>query len=65
MITCHRQTGATMSTTPVDGFTKLTDSISLHRPSTTAADPQHPSTPAFIVICSWFAAAPKHIAKYT
>jgi hypothetical protein len=54
------------SESAIDGFTRLTDSISIHRPETnhaqqTAAAKQ----PSLIVVCSWMNAAEKHIAKYT
>lgn len=48
----------------IEGFQSLTDSISVHRP--THDNASLPGTPpTVIVLCSWMAAAPKNIAKYT
>ncbi|KXT05380.1 hypothetical protein AC578_10982 [Pseudocercospora eumusae] len=46
----------------IEGFEPLSDSISVYRPEGGTAPGR---TPTMIVICSWMAAAPKHIAKYT
>ncbi|EME85490.1 uncharacterized protein MYCFIDRAFT_161165 [Pseudocercospora fijiensis CIRAD86] len=46
----------------IEGFRPLSDSISVYRPEGATAPGR---TPTLIVICSWMAAAPKHIAKYT
>ncbi|KXT14024.1 hypothetical protein AC579_10039 [Pseudocercospora musae] len=46
----------------IEGFRSLSNSISVYRPAGATATGR---TPTVIVICSWMAAAPKHIAKYT
>lgn len=44
-----------------DGFEALTDTISIYRPVAS----NHMRSASLIVICSWMAALPKHITKYT
>ncbi|KAK3715573.1 hypothetical protein LTR37_007061 [Vermiconidia calcicola] len=57
-----------MSQYGMDGFVQLSKIISLYHPPDTnghalASSPDN--TPGLIIICSWFAAATKHVAKYT
>ncbi|KAG4028340.1 hypothetical protein MFRU_022g00600 [Monilinia fructicola] len=48
---------------PLSTFTKLSPSVFLYTPSSTAPPPaSHPTT---ILLCSWNNAAPKHISYYT
>jgi pimeloyl-ACP methyl ester carboxylesterase len=59
-----------MSNTSIDGsingFVRLNDLISLHRPASKSTHgPAQKTAPALIVLCTWMAAAPRHIAKYT
>ncbi|SMQ47450.1 unnamed protein product [Zymoseptoria tritici ST99CH_3D7] len=50
----------------IDGFDRITDSISLHRPEASSKQRSiSHEQPSLIVICSWMNAAEKHIAKYT
>ncbi|PIA99821.1 hypothetical protein CB0940_02394 [Cercospora beticola] len=46
-----------------DGFEVLTETISIQRPETNASSDETP--PPLFVICSWMAAFPRHIQKYT
>ncbi|GIZ46846.1 hypothetical protein CKM354_000995500 [Cercospora kikuchii] len=46
-----------------DGFEVLTETISIHRPETTTSSDE--TQPPLFVICSWMAAFPRHIQKYT
>ncbi|KAF2206513.1 hypothetical protein CERZMDRAFT_103328 [Cercospora zeae-maydis SCOH1-5] len=48
-----------------DGFKVLTETISIHRPTTRSNISINEPAPPLFVICSWMAALPKHIQKYT
>ncbi|KAK3718702.1 hypothetical protein LTR37_004919 [Vermiconidia calcicola] len=57
-----------MSQYGMDDFLKLSKIISLYHPPDTnghALTSPPDQTPGLIIICSWFAAATKHVAKYT
>lgn len=44
-----------------DGFEALTDTISIYRPHVS----HDGHSPSLVLICSWMAALPRHITKYT
>ncbi|KAK4561324.1 hypothetical protein LTR86_004641 [Recurvomyces mirabilis] len=52
---------------PLDGFVHLTDTISISRPQPNSKDTKSITEYASptIIICAWFRAQSKHIAKYT
>lgn len=58
-----------MSRSEIPNFSKIDDITSLYRPPQANGNttPSSPTTdgPCLVVLCTWMAAAPKHIAKYT
>lgn len=51
-----------MPSVPIDGFTRIGPLSSLYRP---AQNDQDASGPALVLLCTWMAALPQHISKYT
>ncbi|KAK3112141.1 hypothetical protein LTR53_011884 [Teratosphaeriaceae sp. CCFEE 6253] len=48
----------------IPDFTPLSDTIAIFRPDTKAGAPRKDPNET-VIVCSWFRALPKHIAKYT
>ncbi|TKA79740.1 hypothetical protein B0A55_04367 [Friedmanniomyces simplex] len=57
----------TSSKSTLPDFIRLSESISIYRPDATSTTigPSQKTAPQTIILCAWFGALPKHIAKYT
>jgi hypothetical protein len=49
----------------MEGFLKLTSTISIHNPSALSETGRPAKGVSLIILCTWMGAAPRHISKYT